>query len=206
MTKATSSTNYDLKWLRDRIGLTQRDTAKLLTDAGYPVTEQTVSLWETGASPIPRKKWFRLLGVVNLTQADIPQRAAVSPPAGPFTGADRRVSDRRSQDDRRAPIVRAETPSPELIAMRIAWVVERVYNVQTGTGYRLYPHRTYPEGWQAGLTYDARGYPVGWPAEKLLAVDVDRGTEIAALQELEGPAFAQRQAERDRLAQSGELC
>jgi DNA-binding XRE family transcriptional regulator len=70
--------NYDLIWAREFAGINQQQLADLLG-----TTRFTVSRWETGARPLPKHKWAKVLEALKLTREQIPQHVeqASSPPA-----------------------------------------------------------------------------------------------------------------------------
>lgn len=209
MSNITSSKNFDLIWAREHTGLTQAQAAKLLTEAGLPTTPLTICRWETGATEIPRRKWFKVLEVFKLTQADIPKHTPAAEPARveapavfvPGTSEDRREGERRD-GERRAPVVEVAEARP--LPVDVNWVLAKVRMAQTGADFTcgwITELEKINTSWLAGvnLTYNNHGYPNGWPVEKLREIDTIGEIAATALKLLEGAAHKGRQSERDRL-------
>lgn len=59
--------NYDLQWAREWAGLTQAEAANKMG-----VHRVTFANWETGARPMPKRKWNLFLKTVAVNPQDIP--------------------------------------------------------------------------------------------------------------------------------------
>lgn len=57
---------HDVRTARELAGMTQVEVGELMA-----VRPETVCRWETGATPIPRFKWYRLLRLLKLTPEQV---------------------------------------------------------------------------------------------------------------------------------------
>lgn len=71
--------NYDLLWAREHAGLTQ---AQLADQIG--VSRGQFCKWETGKVAMPKRKWFALLKLLEVTEADVPKHVEI--PEAPAKG------------------------------------------------------------------------------------------------------------------------
>ena len=75
---AKNADSYDLHWARTHVGRSQQEVADLLD-----TSRETISRWETGKRPIPKRKLARALELLEVSREEIPPQPATPHPPTP---------------------------------------------------------------------------------------------------------------------------